>query len=183
VKLVFRRRIPVLERMVLVESGERELFQKLLPGFYQVCPQIDLVTCYGGAPDSFRPEAGHMFQIADYQGPEGRTRLVTELCTRDYSAIGIICSGQPIMTKWKWLLAARVPSKLFIVNENCDYFWFDYSQWRIIRHFILYRAGLSGAGAVITITRALIFPFTVLFLIAYAATVHTRRWLRLLVRL
>ena len=27
------------------------------------------------------------------------------------------------MTKWKWLIALRIPAKVFIVNENGDYFW------------------------------------------------------------
>ena len=181
-KLFLRRRVPILKRLLLIESGERELYQKLLPGFYQNCPEIDLVTCYAGAPDSFRTSAGQMFEIAGYHGPEGRARLVSALLARNYSAVGIICSGQPIMTKWKWMLAARIPAKLLIVNENCDYFWFDYSQWRIIKHFILYRAGLSGAGAVTTIGRALMFPFALLFLVFYAVSVHLQRRLRLALR-
>ena len=69
------------------------------------------------------------------------------------------------MMKWKWMLGARVPSKLFIVNENGDHFWVDYSNWRIIKHFILFRAGLSGADAVNTIGRLLLSPFTVIFLL------------------
>jgi hypothetical protein len=161
--------------MVLVESGPRELFETLLPFFYKDCPEIDLVTCYTGVPAVFRSDVGRVFHIAAYQGSEGRRRLVQELKEREYAAIGIICAEQPIMTKWKWMLAARVPAKLFIVNENADHFWVDYSNWRIIKHFILYRAGLSGADAVRTITQLLVFPFTVMYLLAYAAVVHARR--------
>jgi hypothetical protein len=73
------------------------------------------------------------------------------------------------------MLALRTPAKLFILNENGDYFWVDYSQWRTIKHFILYRAGLSGAGAVKTIARLILFPFTVLFLMFYAAAIHLKR--------
>ena len=177
-KLFFRRRIPHLTRIVLVESGPRELYETLLPFFYKTSPEIDLVTCFAGTPSTFRADAGRVFQIRAYQGSEGRNRLVQELQAREYAAIGIMCAEQPIMTKWKWMLAARIPAKLFVVNENGDHFWADYSNWRIIRHFILYRAGLSGADAVRTISRLLTFPFTVVFLLAYAAVVHARRALR-----
>ena len=50
------------------------------------------------------------------------------------------------MTKWKWAIAAQLPGKLFIVNENVDWFWVDRGNWNTVRHFMLYRAGLSGAG-------------------------------------
>lgn len=79
------------------------------------------------------------------------------------------------MTKWKWVIAARLPAKVFVLNENGDYFWLDYSQWRVIRHFVLFRAGLSGAGAVRTLARLALFPFTILYLLLYAAAVHLRR--------
>jgi hypothetical protein len=182
VKFFFRRRIPDLTRIVLVESGPRELYQTLLPFLYKQSREIDLVTCFAGVPSSFKTDAGRVFHIAAYQGAAGRRRLVDDLQTRGYAAIGIICADQPIMTKWKWMLAARLPAKLFVVNENGDHFWVDYSQWRIIKHFILFRAGLSGADAVRTITQLLVFPFTVLFLLAYAAAVHAKRALRLVTR-
>jgi hypothetical protein len=42
-------------------------------------------------------------------------------------------------------------------------------------HFALFRAGLTGGDAVTTITRLVMFPFTVLFLLLYAGLVHLRR--------
>jgi hypothetical protein len=176
--LFWRKRVPDLTKIVIVESGPRELLDTMLPFLYEQCPRIDVVTCYGGAPSSFRSDSGQVFQIGAYQGPGGRQRLVQELTGRGHAAIGIICAAMPIMTKWKWMLAARVPAKLFVINENGDLFWVDYSNWRIIKHFILFRAGLSGAGAVPAIGRLLLFPFTVMFLLLYAATVHARRWAR-----
>ena len=84
------------------------------------------------------------------------------------------------MTKWKWMLAARLPAKVFVVNENGDYFWMDWGHWSSIRYFVLYRAGLTGAGAVRTLARVVLFPFSLLYLILYAITVHSRRLLRTL---
>jgi len=82
------------------------------------------------------------------------------------------------MTKWKWALALRVPAKVFILNENGDYFWIDPGHWGAIRGFVLFRAGLAGSGAVRTLVRMALFPFTLLYLLLYATTVHARRALR-----
>ena len=51
-----------------------------------------------------------------------------QLRARNYSMVGMICSGEPIMTKWKWLIALRLPVKVFIINENGDYFWINREQ-------------------------------------------------------
>ena len=58
------------------------------------------------------------------------------------------------MTKWKWLLALRVPAKFFIVNENGDYFWLHRENAAVMREFVLVRRAL-GAGAIRTFARLL----------------------------
>ena len=83
------------------------------------------------------------------------------------------------MTKWKWAIAFGVPAKVFVLNENGDYFWMDWSNWATMRHFVLFRAGLAGPGAVRTIGRLFLFPLTLLYLLSFAAIVHTKRWARL----
>jgi hypothetical protein len=65
-----------------------------------------------------------------------------------------------------------------VLNENGDYFWLDYAHWPTIRHFVLFRAGLAGSGAVRTLARLALFPFTLLYLLLYASILHTRRALR-----
>jgi hypothetical protein len=156
----FRRDIPPLTRILLVESGSRHLFDTLIPTLNRIYGEgtaIDLVTCFAGSPVGFR---GNVLRVTDYTKPESRAQLLSELKSRDYAAIGIICAAEPIMTKWKWWLAAKLPAKLFIVNENCDFFWVDRSQWRLILHFVFFRAGLTGAAAVPAIARLLFFPIT-----------------------
>jgi hypothetical protein len=177
----FTRGVPPFDRVLVVESGSRELLESLLPGLYKLYPnmKMDRVTCYAGVPSGFH---GDVFRVTDYTGREGRKRLYTEIARRKYSIIGLICSAEPIMTKWKWVLAGRVPAKLFILNENGDYFWVQWNEWKTIRHFILFRAGLSGAGAVTTVARLVAFPFMLLYLITYALAAHTRRRLRLMMR-
>ncbi len=178
----FTRSIPAFSRVLLVESGSRDLFEKLLPILYQNHPGMtcDLVTCYAGAPKSFREDQGAVYHVTDYPAGPARQRFYRELAANRYNNTGIICSAEPIMTKWKWMLAARLPAKVFVVNENGDYFWLDYGHLENIRYFMLYRAGLTGSGAVRTIARVVLFPFSLLYLILYAMLVHSRRILRTL---
>jgi hypothetical protein len=176
----FRQRVPPLDHVLLVESGSRHISEYLLPLLRRAWNPdlvVDLVTCYSGLPAGFPPET-RLFFTYRYLGRAGRRRLYRELRSLGYSVMGIVCAGEPIMTKWKWVLALRLPVKVFVVNENVDFFWLDYSQWRTIRHFLLYRAGLAGAGAARTLARLLLFPFTVLYLLLFAAAVHLRRKVR-----
>ncbi len=176
------RSLPPFSRTLLIESGRRELMDSLLSGLYRSHPDMraDLVTCYPGVPKNFREDLGRVYRVAEYQGRAGRKQLYSELDKQHYNVAGVICSAEPIMTKWKWVLGARVPAKIFILNENGDYFWLDRGHWANIRHFVLFRAGLTGSGAVRTIARLVMFPFTLLYLILYALSVHLRRKLRTL---
>lgn len=176
-RYLFSQRIPPFERVVLVESGARHLAEDLLSGLYDVHPnmRLDLVTCYPGLPKNFREDKGTVYRVADFQGRAGRKRLYGLLRAQRYSVLGLICAGQPVMTKWKWAIAAHVPAKIFILNENGDYFWLDYSNWATVRHFALFRSGLAGGGAVATLARLAMFPFTLAYLLLYAAAVHLKR--------
>jgi hypothetical protein len=168
-------RIPPLERVLLVESGSRRLYENLLPGLYSQTSRVDLLTCFAGLPDHFRESSGRVYRTAEYPGSSARRALYRELSRNNYSTLGIICSGEPIMTRWKWAAVAQVPAKVFILNENGDYFWLDRANWRTALHFIAFRSGLSGAGAVTTLARVLVFPVTLLYLLLFAAFVHIRR--------
>lgn len=178
----FRRRLPPeVRRVLLVESGSRYLFEELISGVRSSFGDdifVDLVTCYPGLPKGFQSHNTNVYRVTGYRGRAGRKRLYRELARNRYSIAGIICSAEPIMTKWKWVLAFRLPAKVFVLNENGDYFWLDWGHWKAIRQFFLYRAGLAGAGAVRTIARLVFFPFTLSYLLLYAGAVHARRSLR-----
>jgi hypothetical protein len=174
-------RLPDVSSILLVESGSRGLLEKVIPGLRETwgpAIPIDLVSCYANLPQGFDPTTTRVYRVGDYRGRQARKQLYRELRSRRYSLIGIVCSEEPLMFKWKWALAARVPAKVFVINENGDYFWLDRLHLKPIRQFVLLRAGLAGAGAVRTLARLLLFPFTFLFLLLYATTVHTRRALR-----
>lgn len=180
-RLFFSRRIPDFRRILLIESGSRHLMDEFLPKLVRETNpglRADVVTCFQGRPQGFDEHGVFLYNIADFPGTEGRKKLVETLRANQYDLIGIMCVEQPIMTKWKWMLAARVPAKMFIVNENLDFFIFDYSQWKIIGEFALVRAGLYGASAVSTLGRAILLPFTLLYLALFAMFVFLRRRVR-----
>ena len=140
--------------------------------------RVDLVTCYPGLPQGFHPENTTVYRVTDYRDRAAQRQMLRLLVANRYSILGIICSEEPILTRWKWVLVARLPAKVFVLNENGDYFWADWTHWSTIRHFVLFRAGLAGPDAVRTLSRVALFPFTLLYLLLYASILHTRRALR-----
>lgn len=181
VRYFLSRKIPSADAILLVESGSRSLVEGLIPGLRETWGediQIDLVTCFSKLPQGFQAETTRAYRVTDYRGKAARRKLYTELAQNRYGLMGIVCSGEPLMTKWKWALALRIPAKIFVINENGDYFWLDRGHLDPLRQFVLLRAGLAGAGAVRTLARVLSFPFTLTYLLLYATTIHARRALR-----
>ncbi len=181
---VLRTNIPKFRRVLLIESGSRELLEGLIPGIYKNHGSetvVDVVTCYASEPLGLAQDS-HVYRLADYPGSAGRAKLVGVLRRNDYNVCGMICSGEVIMSRWKWYLAFQVPAKTFVLNENGDYFWLDRAHSGLIWHFALFRIGLAGAAAIPTLLRLIAFPFTLLFLVVFAAYVNLRRRFRLAAR-
>jgi hypothetical protein len=174
-------RLPPVTSILLVESGTRGLLEGLIAGLRQSWGDqisIDLVTCYSTLPKGFEAHNTRVYRVGDYRGRAARARLYRELAANHYSLMGIICSGEVVMAKWKWVLGLRIRAKIFIINENGDYFWLDRMNLAALRQFVIFRAGLAGAGAVRTLIRLISFPFTLLYLLLYATSAHARRALR-----
>jgi hypothetical protein len=162
--------------VLLVESGARGVFDRLIPRLYEIHGEeieVDLITCYPSTPAGFQ---GRVLRVQDYGGSAARGELYRELRARGYSVVGILCSGEPIMTKWKWMLAARLNAKVLIINENADTLWIDWSHREHIARLARVRLGLTGAAAIPSLWRILLLPFSAVFLVLYAAAVHLRRF-------
>jgi hypothetical protein len=180
VRYFLSRRAAPLTGVLLIESGSRSLIERVAPQVRETWARdvpVDLVTCFGGVPAGLGAEAT-VYRTTDYTTPEKRKELMRQLRARNYSMVGMICSGEPIMTKWKWMIVLRLPVKVFIINENGDYFWVNREQSAVVREFCLIRTGLAGEGAIRTIGRLLIFPFSLLFLLLYAFVAHSGRMVR-----
>ena len=164
----------------MIESGPRPVIERVIlhmRDLFGADVEIDLVTCYAGEPAGFR---GRVFNVNDYGGAAGRDKLCADLAQRNYCAAGVVCAAVPIMTKWKWWLAFKLPVKIFIINEGADYFWLDRGHIRQLRQFVSHRLGITGAAAAPALVRVLCFPLTFTYLLLYAGSVHLRRKIRLL---
>jgi hypothetical protein len=172
---------PPIQRILLVESGSRHLLEGVIPNLQQVYGdhvRFDLCTCFPGAPTALNPTTAKIYRTTDYTGSSSRRRLFRELTANNYQVTGIICSAEPIMTKWKWMLAYQLPARVFLLNENGDYVWFDRNHADLLFAYAQLRLGFEGAGAVRTLARIVLLPFTLAYLVGYAIIVHTRRFLR-----
>ena len=95
--------IPKFHRVLLIESGSRELLEGLIPGIYKnhgPSTEVDVVTCYAGDPGGLAVTST-VYRLADYSGSDGRVRLVNTLRGKNYNVYGMICSGEVIMARWK----------------------------------------------------------------------------------
>jgi hypothetical protein len=174
VRYILRRSVPEPSRILLVESGSRRVTDMVMPNLraqFGGSTPIDLVTCFAETPTGM----ANIYNVNDYRGRKRRVALVRKLRAQGYAVAGIICSGEMILNKWKWVLAAALPAKFLVVNENGDYFWIDRGHWHNVRQFVRHRAGLSDAGIVRAAARVVAFPFTLFYLLLYAAAVHLRR--------
>ncbi len=174
----FRRYGPPFTRVLLVESGSRSVFDRVVPRLFETHGEgmeLDLVTCHAGTPAGFR---GRVYRVQDYSTSAARRGLYAELAARDFTVVGILCSNEPIMTKWKWMLAARLPAKILVINENADSLWLEGANWRPLAHMARVHWGLTGASVGPAIVRILLWPFSLAYLLLYAAVVHTKRRIR-----
>lgn len=181
---VLRTYIPKFERVLLIESGRRYLLEHLIPGIYKNHGSgviVDVLTCFADSPKGLA-ESSTVYRLSDFGGFSGRGRLIETLRSNGYNVCGMICSGETVMFRWKWYVSLLLPAKTFVLNENGDYFWLDRAHADLAWHFLLFRMGLAGAAAAPTLLRILAFPFSLCWLVAYAAAVNLLRRIRLLFR-
>jgi hypothetical protein len=168
---------PEPTRILLVESGTRDLVEKAIPSIRKFwdgrTPPIDLFTCYSGVPEGIGDD-GQIYRVTDYPGPE-RKKLLRELKGKDYAIMGVVCSEEPILAKWKWLIVASLPAKMLVINESGDCFWVDRNNWTTIRKFIASRSGITGATVLRSVLQVAALPVTFVWLVLFAAGAHTAR--------
>lgn len=179
-KLLFRPDCPSMDRVLLVESGSRQIAEKFLAHIYAVhsVERVDVLTCYAGEPRNFDDLRGQVISVHSVHGVGGRASFINRLARSGYNVVAILCSNEAIMTPWKWAVGARVPAKLLVVNENGDYFWLDTGHLDNLRALIKHRWGMQSGISLQLTLETLVSPLIYLYLLAYAGWVHARRALR-----
>jgi len=181
----FARRPPPFTRMLLVESGNRQILEQGIPRFRALFGDqapMDLLTCLPGLPRVLDPAAARVFRVDECRSRADRRRLLARLRAGRYPVLGIICSNEPVMTRWKVAAALLLPAKVVVFNENSDFFWVDWRHRGVLRRFLLFRAGLLEEDAPRRLLQIAAFPLILGFLLLYAGWAHLRRIARLLTR-
>lgn len=175
----FRRKIPVAEDILLIESGSPEVARRALAAIRAIFPaaRYHLLTCWPHPPAEGLQT---IFRASDYPSGWKKLRLIVSLRRRGWRLLVILCTGEPFLWGWKVLAAALLPAKILVVNENADFFWLDWGNRKTLRRFLAIRWGVNRAKLFATALRALAFPITLLILLGTALWLYGRRWRRLL---
>ncbi|MCW5965059.1 MAG: hypothetical protein KIT83_13550 [Bryobacterales bacterium] len=178
-----RGTLPPVTRVLLVESGPRPLAQHFGPILRLVCGgavDVDLLTCYGAPGEGIQILPRRVYTTQEYPSRRARVALLKELRANDYQVLAILCADSPVLQRWKWWLALRLPVKVLVANENADCFWLDRSNWRNAKSLLAARWGLQGTASLRTLAELAAFPFVLAWLLMYAVFAHTRRAYRVL---
>lgn len=167
-KYFLRRKIPVVHDVLFIESGSREVTRRAVEGIRQIFPgaRYHLLTCLPDPP--FIP-FDTVFRAFDYPSWWSKLRLLLSLRRKGWQVMAILCTGERILWRWKIVALALVPAKVLVVNENADFFWLHWENWRILCRLWAVRWAANLGGLFWTALRALVFPFTLLFLLFTAA--------------
>ena len=169
------RNAPPVTRILLVESGPRELGQKAIGRLQAVFPDasIDVLCCISTVPEGVE----RAWRVQDHSG--GRWGLLRELRRERHPVAAVLMGDDGIMGPWRWATLAALPAKFLIVNENADFFWLDRGHLGPLTQFLQRRSGLGEDSVLRTLWRVLAFPFVLSYLLFYAAYVHAVRWIRM----
>jgi hypothetical protein len=170
----------------LIESGSPNVSLRVVDKVRKIFPKAryHLLTCWPETVHDPRSQpAGpyhSLFRAADYPTTLDKLRLLLSLARRRWRVLVILCTGEQVLWRWKMLALAIFPSKVLIANENADFFWLDWAHRRNLRQFIAVRGGVNRDEIAATILRAMVLPFTFVFLLLTALYLYSRRWRRLL---
>ncbi len=175
------RGAPPVSRLLFVESGPRGVVEKVLPRIRNSFGhdiRIDLLTCLPTDPAELgvgNPHSARAWRVTECRDADSRWDLLCRIRRERHPAAVIVCADSPVMLPWKLAAVLLLPAKFIIVNENADYFWLDRAHLSNLKNLLLQRAGLQPDLAVRLLARTLVFPFTLVYLLGYAAWVHSRR--------
>jgi hypothetical protein len=177
---------PGADDVFLIESGSPDVSLRVVDKVRTIFPKAryHVLTCWPETAHTPRlPPKGpyaSLFRAADYPTTLDKLRLLLSLARRRWRVLVILCTGEQVLWRWKMLALVIFPSKILIANENADFFWLDWAHRRNLRQFIAVRGGVNRDEIAATILRAMVLPFTFLFLLLTALYLYTRRWRRLL---
>ena len=180
---------PSFGSVLLIESGPRTVADQFLTYLYDIkqSNRVDVLTCYGGSPSSFDSNRGVVRSVHEPAARQNRSKFIRDLSAESYDLVALLCTGSPILEKWKWMIALRTPARLIVVNESAKYFGLDIWNLGTARLMLLKRLnpfsdsslGSFAEAAAANLFDLLLMPFVFLYLLIDTAAIHLRRRSRL----
>ena len=169
-----------LDRVLLIESGPRELTEKALSTLYTRAPsRLDLLTCYDRPPKSFDPDRGTVYSVHAAEAVAHRRRFAEKLARHPYTAVAVLAAGSPVLAKWKWLIVLRTRASVVVLDKNAELLPFSVARAKAVADIFVQ----SFSRAAVTGFQLLLAPFAIAYLVLFTLAIHLRRWLRLHSRL
>ncbi|MBI4464241.1 MAG: hypothetical protein HY647_06010 [Acidobacteria bacterium] len=179
-KYFFSFHVPIPSDILVLESGPREVAAQALPKIRAIFPQArcHLCTCWSEPPaETF----ASVYRVQEFPSVWDKLRLLWSFRRRRWPVLVVLWTNSPILWCWKTLALLFQPAKVLVINENADFFWLQWSNRGILRQLLQTRWGLQRAVLFRIGLAALVFPITLLVLVATAGVYYARRWRRLLV--
>lgn len=175
---LFSKAYPSFDRVLLVESGTREITEKVLHRFYEIenIGRLDVLTCYSGVPRSFDTARGVIYSIHT-EAAQSHLRFIRTVLATPYTAVAILSTDSGVLARWKWAVALLTKANVVMIHQegsfHCAGFWRRIARLispKPMRIWITDQLRLAA--------EVLLMPFTISYLLLFAAAVHARRLLR-----
>ena len=175
-----RRRLPLVDRLLLVESGPRTDVQQLVPLLREsVCGNapIDLFTCLPDAPSGLGDDT-RTWRSYEARNNAERWRMLLGLRRQRHAAAAILCGDSPLLATWKVVLAALLPGKILLIDKVEGLVWLDRRHWRKALKLGISSSGLRNPEFMHKLAHAAFLPIGLPVLLGFAGKVHLRRLIR-----
>lgn len=175
-----RKKVPPIERMLLIESGPRSDALDLIPQLRaSVCgaAPLDLFTCLPDDPDGLGASARRWRSFNAATHTE-RWRMLLELRRQRHAAATVLCSNSPLLALWKVALVLLLPAKILVVDKEQGQFWLDIAHWRQAARLAVSRSGVRNPEFLRAVANVAFLPIGLCILLAFAAKVHLAKLMR-----
>ena len=179
----FSKKVPAAKDVLIIESGPPEVTGRAMAGLRKLFPKarFHLLTCF---PVPTSHPYSSVFEVKKFHDWKAKLALLHDFRKKRWGVMAMLCTGQCILLPWKIYALIMIPSKTLIINQNSNFYWLHWENWKILFHLADYRPGLNIQikQPMVTFFRSLCFPFTLLFLLLTAFFLYSRHWYRMAVR-
>ena len=164
------------DRVLLIESGPRELAESALNRLYSENPtRLDLLTCYDTAPEAFDPGLGALYSVHDAEAVANRRGFAEKLARHPYTAVAVLAVDSPVLAKWKWVILLRTRAKVVTIDKHADLLPLGFAHAKAMAESLLDKLNRAVA---LRFLQLLLTPFAIAYLLLFTVVVHLRRWFR-----